>query len=137
MVWLRFRRATPSDLPAVARIQGACPEAAQWDPAGYELLVAEHKDADGDIIAGFLVWRETSPTEAEILNIAVAPEYRRRGVATSLIECVPKPEIFLEVRESNHAARALYVKAGLEETGVRREYYSDTGESAIVMKLQS
>ena len=76
--------------------------------------------------------------EADIARVAVLDAYRRKGIATQLLlkgfedneaECV-----FLDVRESNTAAIKLYRSLGFEETGIRRNYYSDPTENAILMK---
>ncbi|MDQ6675956.1 MAG: ribosomal protein S18-alanine N-acetyltransferase [Acidobacteriota bacterium] len=130
---MRVRTGMPQDWAEIARIQRAVPEAAQWEPDGYRLYVAECEGR----MAGFLVWRETAPEEAEILNLAVAPEFRRRGLALAMIRAMAMREVFLEVRESNAAARALYRRAGFREAGIRFGYYSHPAESAIVMRLQS
>jgi ribosomal protein S18 acetylase RimI-like enzyme len=133
---MHVRAGTESDSRDIGRIQAVSPEAAQWDLAGYPVLIAM---LDG-LTAGFLAWRETAPDEAEILNLAVHPSFRRRGVGLALVAAVPRPVVFLEARESNHAARALYRKAGFTESGVRLGYYSAVHEShpesAIVMRLK-
>jgi ribosomal-protein-alanine N-acetyltransferase len=129
---MHVRTGTESDSPAIARIQAGSPEAAQWELGGYPVLIAT---VDGRT-AGFLGWRATASDEAEILNLAVDPAFRRRGVALALVAAVPRPIVFLEVRESNGAARALYGKAGFTESGVRFGYYSSPQESAIVMRLK-
>jgi len=78
--------------------------------------------------------------EAHILNIAVNPEYRGRGIASRLLGLMLDLmkrnlvyEVFLEVRVSNTAARALYGKYGFREAYIRKNYYGD--EDAIVMVL--
>lgn len=128
---------TSGDLEAVALIQGSCPEAAQWDPAGYlhhESWVAEI----GVAAAGFLVLRQTAPGEAELLNLAVSPDARRRGVARALLSRLPAGpvSIFLEVRESNVIAQRLYESAGFRVISRRPEYYQAPSEAAIVMLRQ-
>jgi len=130
---MHVREAMETDLPEVHRIQRASPEAAQWEPFAYPLLVAQCEGA----VAGFLAWRITAPDEAEILNLAVSPSFRRQGAAQALIRALSLPNLFLEVRESNFPARSLYRKAGFAEAGVRFGYYSHPTESAIVMRLQS
>ena len=79
--------------------------------------------------------------ECHILNLAVHPSFRRKGVASRLIGklldvCRLKKIVtcFLEVRTSNQVARTLYRKFGFEHQGVRKKYYSDTGEDALIMK---
>ena len=134
-----IRRGEAGDLAAVAAIQRASPEAAQWDVAGYlsnDFLVA----ADASGIAGFVVARTPVEGESEILNIAVAPEFRRRGVARELVSALPACSggtVFLEVRESNQAARSLYKSMAFEEVGRRDGYYDNPPETAIVMKFHS
>ena len=75
-----------------------------------------------------------------VSNIAVFPEYRRKGVATALIEraCECAKEhgtdfISLEVRPSNVSALALYEKFGFEEMGLRKNYYRNPTEDALIM----
>src|SRR3954467_15432225 len=94
------RPARPDDFPAISAIQRSSPEAAAWDPSGYDVLVAE---VDNRVV-GFLVTRIIAEGECEVLNLAVAPEYRRRGIGRSLLRSVLGGTIFLEVRESNRAA---------------------------------
>ena len=132
------------DLPEVDRIQTASPEASHWKPEdylGYESLVAE---SDGRL-AGFAVARLLPPDEVEILNVATDPVVRRRGVGSALLQALlklPGRVLFLEVRESNVAARALYRSAGFSEEGRRKKYYPGLGiptgsrEDAVVMKMQ-
>jgi Acetyltransferases len=123
-----------ADLAAVARIQQASHGAAHWDPASYltyDLKVAIVEDT----IAGFIVSRCVAADEVEILNVAVDDAFRRRGVASKLIHSFPQTHIFLEVRESNLPARALYEKLGFVVVGRREKYYDDPVEAALVMRL--
>lgn len=76
----------------------------------------------------------------DINNIAVLPDYRGLGVGTLLMEEVIRlagvsrvEKIMLEVRSSNAAAMELYKKAGFKEVAVRKAYYEDNGEDAIIM----
>ncbi len=135
-----FRRGESGDLAAIAAIQAASPEAAQWDVAGYQgyqILVA----VSGGCIAGFLVARPVDDRECDLLNLAVAPGHRRqgigRGLVRALLESRPGAAVFLEVRESNQAARNLYRSLGFQEVSVRSQYYYLSLESAIVMKFYS
>jgi len=136
---MKIRAATSDDLAAIATIQAASPEASQWDPAGYldyDCLVA----VENDHVAGFLVSRQTTPGEREILNVAVALSERRRGIARRLIAAElerVRGQWFLEVRESNIAALNLYKACGFQEAGRRNSYYHNPTESGIVMKLNS
>ena len=82
----------------------------------------------------------TAVGEADITSVAVAPEYRRKGLALALIrrfeELLPDDteEVFLEVRESNAGAIALYEKCGFEKAGVRKNFYVLPRENAVVMR---
>jgi len=134
-----MRRGEPRDLGAILGIQAACPQAAQWDPVAYlnfDLLVA----TSGIHVVGFLVGRTLLPGEHELLNLAVAPDYRRQGIGRSLV-CAyleaSKGAVFLEVRPSNRAAREFYKSLQFEELTLRPDYYQTPREPAIVMKFHS
>ena len=135
---MNVRAAMLEDLAAIAEIQARSPEASQWDPASYltyECLVA----ADPHVV-GFLVARQTAPGEREILNLAVDPTQRRRGVARALLQEElrhEKTQWFLEVRASNSGAIGLYQDAGFRVAGRREAYYRDPPEPGIVMKFDS
>ena len=131
-----IRRAEPNDLRAIRAIQATAPEASQGSPGNDECWVAI---LDGRVV-GFLVTRGTGPGEKEILNLAVDQTFRRRGVATALLkkELANGPAArFLEVRESNLSAIRLYRGMGFRPVGVRKNYYNNPPEAAIVMRLDS
>ena len=78
--------------------------------------------------------------EAHITNVAVHPDFRREGLGRALMLEMMRVAIYsgasrmtLEVRPSNTAARSLYESLGFCERGLRRRYYTDTGEDAIIM----
>ena len=134
-----IRRAERGDLEAVAAIQSTSPEAAHWAVAEYMQYEFTVSIAGGSV-AGFLVWRRLAEDECEVLNLVVAPPFRRRGVARKLLEPVLNlrgTQVFLEVRESNQAARIFYKSMGFQEVSTRREYYELPSEAAIVMKFHS
>jgi ribosomal-protein-alanine acetyltransferase len=136
---VEIRAATADDLPAIAAIQSASPEASQWQTGGYldhDCLVA----VMGGRIAGFLVTRATAPDEGEILNVAVEPAFRRSGIGLILMQTLLASAAktwFLEVRESNYAAINLYKTLGFLPSGRRENYYHEPLEAAIVMRLFS
>ncbi len=136
---MEIRPGEPRDLEAIAAIQAASHEAAAWPAADYlvcDLLVA----ATDDRVIAFVATRRTAPEEIEILNLAVSPAFRRRGVARALVEALLSStagDVFLEVRPSNHAARELYKSLGFQEFTLRPDYYTDPPEPAIVMKFHS
>jgi ribosomal protein S18 acetylase RimI-like enzyme len=136
---LELRPATADDLEAIRGIQDRATEASHWDPErylGYATTVA----LCGGVMAGFLVARRTAPDETEILNLAVAPAFRRRGVATRLmVDCFDRMPgtFFLEVRASNIAAQALYAGLKFAPAGRRPRYYDNPVEDAVVMRRES
>ena len=134
-----IRRGGADDLAVIAAIQAASPEAAQWKPAdylAYRLLVAT--GASG--VMGFVVARPVADGEFEVLNLAVAPEFRRQGVARELLAALFHQyigEFYLEVRESNQAAQMCYKSLGFQVVNRRPDYYESPNEAAIVMKFHS
>lgn len=97
-------------------------------------------ESDGQPL-GFVIVHMTGD-EAEILEIAVSPECRRLGVGRTLMQRAAQTAVergcealFLEVRDSNAAARRLYTGMGFVPVGLRKRYYRDNGEDAIVMRL--
>jgi [ribosomal protein S18]-alanine N-acetyltransferase len=102
-----------------------------------DLFVAER--VGGPVVAYAVVWMVMD--QAELGDIAVAPDWRRRGLARRLMDTVLDHarrrgvrEIFLEVRPSNHEARRLYERYGFVEVGRRRNYYSQPREDALVLR---
>ena len=92
-------------------------------------------------VAGYLIAREVAGT-GEILNLAVAPEARRRGLGGELLRAGLGAlrrrrvnEVFLEVRESNRSAQALYTAQGFRPVGQRAGYYRNPREDALVLRL--
>jgi polysaccharide biosynthesis protein PslH len=141
---VHIRPATQNDLPAITAIQQTAPESSQWlarDYLAFECQVALIDDALLDHrIAGFLVSRSVAGKEREILNIAVHPDFRRLHIATELLraELARCPGVhFLEVRESNAAARRLYEGLGFQAVGERPAYYDNPPETGIVMRILS
>jgi len=134
-----LRPGSRDDLPAIAQIQAASPEASQWDVPEYlkyDLLVAL---CDGRV-AGFAVARRLAEAESELLNLAVHPAFRRRGVGRRMVETLTAGHpgmLWLEVRESNLGARKFYKSLGFCDAGCRPGYYPDSGEGAIVMNVHS
>jgi ribosomal-protein-alanine N-acetyltransferase len=79
--------------------------------------------------------------EAHILDLAVRPGYRRKGIATALVKYILEvfssygcKDVFLEVRRSNIAAIKLYEKLGFCQVGIRKDYYQFPQEDALIMK---
>jgi ribosomal-protein-alanine acetyltransferase len=97
--------------------------------------------SSGDLpVAGFGIL-VSAADEAEIMNVAVTPAARRAGVGRCIVThlvataaAAGARAVFLEVRQSNAAARALYVTLGFSEVARRRGYYSNPDEDAVVMR---
>ena len=138
-----IREATAADLSALLRIEQESFPNPHWtaeDFLKHECIVAE---VDSQV-AGLLVAREICPpradfpAEREILNLAVARRFRRKGIATALMnhQLSRTATYFLEVRESNLVAQELYRKFGFIEVARRLNYYRSPVERAIVMKMK-
>ncbi len=96
---------------------------------------------DGRVV-GYIDFWHVGP-EIHLINIAVAPDFRRRHVGSVLMEYLVNTarqrrceEIYLDVRVSNAGAIALYEKYGFLRDAIRKEYYRDNREDAIVMRLR-
>lgn len=141
------RPLVPADLDAVAAIE----RAAFTDPwprrAFQELLAEPHlrslaiDGADGQL-AGY-AFCSVAADQGEILNLAVHPAARRRGLGRQLLEAALQimrqagaTGVFLEVRQSNEAAIRLYADAGFRSVSLRRGYYRNPTEHALTMALE-
>ncbi len=98
-------------------------------------------DEEADRIAGYIIYWVIRD-EAQINNIAVHPDYRRRRIAENILRKVLDALkndgiqfVTLEVRAGNTGARALYDKLGFMPIGLRKEYYTNPVEDAVVMSL--
>ena len=140
----RIRPARPADSAALSEIERSCfgdPWSAEGfrqviEGAGSFGLVAER----GGVPLGYLFGRQVAD-EGEILNLAVAPRYRRGGIGSALLEAGlawflarKVREVFLEVRESNREAQRLYTANGFRAVGVRASYYRNPPENALVLR---
>jgi len=84
-------------------------------------------------ILGYICFSEVLG-EGEILYIAVLPQYRREGIGKALVDSVKLSPLFLEVRQSNTPAIDFYNSLGFSEVSVRKNYYHNPTEDAIIMK---
>ncbi len=136
---LEIRRITEADLDAIVAMQSASHEAATWNVRDYLEFETWLAELDGEPV-GFLVMRTLVPGEHELLNMAVDPGRRRRGIGRELLKSAMEraPGIwFLEVRESNAAAQELYKALGFNRSGKRKGYYQKPYEDGIVMRKHS
>jgi [ribosomal protein S18]-alanine N-acetyltransferase len=139
---LSIRGMETRDVLAVMSIQSACPEIAQWTVRDYTRVAKGDMVgwvADEGELAGFIVARRVA-RDVEILNFAVRPERRRKGIGEALLReamawgaAFAAEKAFLEVRVSNLAAIRFYDRKGFEVTGRRPRYYSAPIEDALVL----
>jgi ribosomal-protein-alanine N-acetyltransferase len=139
---LDIRRLNYADLPQVIAIERrAFPT--PWSLAMFVLELSKPSGiclaaTRGGRLVGYMV---CSRYEAlwHLMNVAVDPDERRRGVATALLHRLfetvgdEDAQYTLEVRQSNHGAIELYERYGFRSAGLRRRYYQDNGEDAVVM----
>jgi ribosomal-protein-alanine N-acetyltransferase len=141
----RIRSAAPADAASLVEIERRCFSDPWTETSFREALESPWTFGlvayTGDAIAGYLIGREVAGT-GEVLNLAVAPNFRRRGVARALLRGGLRhfrkrrvEEVFLEVRESNQSAQALYLSAGFRPVGQRAAYYRNPKEDALVLWL--
>jgi ribosomal-protein-alanine N-acetyltransferase len=140
------RRLTYADLPQVVAIERRA-FTTPWSLAMFVLelskpsgvcLAAEIADDTGRELVGYLVCSRYD-TVWHVMNVAVDPDRRRHGIATAMIAVLLREvgdadsQVTLEVRRSNGGAIALYERFGFRSAGVRRRYYQDNGEDAVIM----
>jgi ribosomal-protein-alanine N-acetyltransferase len=145
-----IRRAEERDVAALQHLQAATPGMPEWTPVHWLGLLSGDAivviaEADGEV-AGYAVaslLRIPGEVVAELEAIVVAPSHRRNGVGNGLLryllaeaQAAGAIRLMLEVRTGNGAARALYRGLGFQEEGLRRRYYRDPVEDAVLMSLQ-
>lgn len=131
-----LRKMTPADRDAVLELLRLCPEAGQWLPGPGSAAEAYVAEQDGRI-DGVAVWQELPGGEAELLNLAVRPEARRRGVGRALLALLARRKVWLEVRASNEAAIRFYETQGFRVCGRRKSYYRNPEEDAVLMAREA
>jgi len=131
------------DVEAILAIQSACSEIAQWTMWDY-LRVARGEMSGwvaekNDEVAGFLVARRVA-TDIEILNLAVCPDFRHRGIGSLLLRgaldwgrSIQTERAMLEVRASNLTALKFYERFGFQASGRRPRYYTAPIEDALLL----
>lgn len=141
-----LRPAFETDLNEVVLIERAS-FADPWTEESFRRLLVGHSAIfqvlvvpPDDAIAGYVIAYAVEE-DAELLNVAVAPNHRGKGLAGQMVDALlielgrrGVRTAFLEVRESNRAARALYGSRGFAEIGRRASYYRRPVEDALVMR---
>ncbi len=140
-----IRAMTLEDLPQVLKIE----RQSFSTPWSEEMFLQELRSREsllfvaecGGRVLGYIATRLLGGGHSEVRVLAVRPDLRGRGIGMALLERAMKAlyyrgarKVYLEVRKSNTAARALYLKAGFVETGTRRNYYMHPEEDAILME---
>ncbi|HJP86521.1 MAG TPA: ribosomal protein S18-alanine N-acetyltransferase [Gemmatimonadaceae bacterium] len=142
----RLRPAREEDITDIARIERSS-FADPWSEESFRRIMGGHSAifqvlvlGREKVVAGYIIAFVIGP-DAELLNVAVDPAFRRRGLAGQMLDAVliqlgsnGVRTAFLEVRESNRAARALYGSRDFQEIGRRRNYYRRPVEDALVMR---
>jgi ribosomal-protein-alanine N-acetyltransferase len=139
------RRLVYGDLPAVLAIERRSFQT-PWSLAMFVLELSKPSgiclaitDERGTLV-GYLICSRYADVW-HLMNVAVSPDLRRRGIATELMlslfaETGPEARVTLEVRTSNAAAIEMYRRFGFRPAGHRRRYYHDNGEDALIMWLE-
>src|SRR4051794_26887700 len=140
---MAVRQLTYSDLPAVLSVERRS-FPTPWSLAMFVLELSKPSGiclaaSDGDQLVGYLVCSRYDHVW-HLMNVAVAPERRRAGVASRLIarlfeEAGRELPFTLEVRVSNRPAIAMYERLGFRSAGIRPRYYQDNSEDALIMWL--
>jgi ribosomal-protein-alanine N-acetyltransferase len=139
---------TVEDVPTVAQLDQLS-FSLPWTERSFHFEVTSNQasrcwvaEQAGRIVGVVVAWLLVD--EMHIATIATHPDFRRQGIAQTLLDHVLKlgadegaVSSFLEVRASNLAAQAMYRKFGYEVTGRRPHYYKDNGEDAILMTLEN
>jgi ribosomal-protein-alanine N-acetyltransferase len=138
--------ATSSDLPEVTALERACygdpwPASAFASlPGNARVFFTVARQAVRGPLSGYVVaWYVMD--EGELANLAVAPDVRGKGIGRILLDATISDaeargttQLYLEVRESNTAARHLYSTRGFEEVGRRKQYYRTPSEDALILR---
>jgi ribosomal-protein-alanine N-acetyltransferase len=151
-IWLE--RGSADDATALAALEAACfshpwtlgqfRQELALEPPNAVLVVRsrEPRAAGGRDLVGYCIYR-LAADEMHLMDVAVAPGWRRRGLARWLLRFAMARagrdgacRAFLEVRESNQAARALYASVGFSLAGRRAGYYRDPPEPAVVLTVE-
>ena len=145
---LIIRKAEEKDVKEIAELEKICfqdpwsEESVRYDAIENKLSFYLIAEIEGHVAGYIGIWQILD--EGHITNVAVAPEHRRKHVASAMMEVMidvtGKADIncyTLEVRESNSAAIKFYEKYGFKIEGVRPGYYEDNGENAFIMWRQN
>ena len=143
---IRIERMNAAHVPQIAELEKICFN----DPWSERSIASELSSRislwlvalDGDRVVGY-VGSQSVLGEADMMNIAVHPDYRRQGIAEKLVLSLVDAQkekgnycLTLEVRASNEPAKALYGKLGFTQVGLRKNYYRKPKEDACILRLE-
>ena len=143
---MRIELMTDAHVASIAEIEKLCFN----DPWSEKSIASELNNRlslwlvalDGDRVAGY-VGSQSVLGETDMMNIAVHPDYRRQGIAESLVVSLVDAlkekgnhSLMLEVRTSNEPARKLYEKLGFTQVGLRKNYYRNPREDACILRKE-
>jgi ribosomal-protein-alanine N-acetyltransferase len=143
---ITYRRMTLEDVPAVHEIDQQS-FSLPWPESSFHFELSQNPisrswvaEADGKVIAMLVLWLIMD--EAHIATIATHPDYRRKGIGEQIMLVGLRKarqegarRAFLEVRAGNLVAQMMYKKYGFVTAGIRRRYYKDNDEDALLMDL--
>src|SRR5262249_35812470 len=139
---MEIRPLTYADLPEVIAIERRA-FTTPWSLAMFVMELSKRAGVclvargDDERISGYLVCSRYDDVW-HLMNICVDPRKRRKGIGTALLDALidaigdPLARVTLEVRTSNASAVALYERFGFRSAGIRRRYYQDNGEDAVI-----
>lgn len=144
MAEIKFRAMTLADIAAVGAIEQEA-FTSPWSEAAFYNELTNNQfayytvvECEGDVIGYGGMWAIVE--EAHVTNIAISSRYRRKGIGTRLLHSMQETALLLgmknmtlEVRISNLAAQSIYEKLGFRAEGVRKRYYTDNQEDALIM----
>ena len=145
MLTLKIRPAEEKDIDSIAALEPLCfddpwtPQMIRSDVMDIPFSTYVLGEVDEKLVGyvGIMVVRE----ECQVNNVAVHPDYRKKGIGGTLLKTALSfakqsgaEEAFLEVREGNDDAISLYESMGFKRLGIRKGYYENNGENAVVMR---
>ena len=138
---------TADHVPQVAELEKLCFGTEAWSEKSVASELTNPLSLwlvalDGDRVAGY-VGSQSVQGETDMMNIAVHPDFRRRGIAEELVVKLVEElkvrgnhSLMLEVRVSNDPARNLYEKLGFQQVGLRKNYYRNPKEDACILRKE-